>query len=157
MFSSGYTLGALTPPPGSPYSPIPGAQLEFLTKGFNSNIIIQQQEFPLSPKKPHVQDKRYDDKCCSGVKQKSSCSCSPIRAKFADNSSGCSRTNPIEWSPTISIKKEPGNPCQVAEITTSMSPVIKVEVTSPPSEKVAMGEVHISTGHIPPVVTTNGK
>lgn len=44
--------------------------------------------------------------------------------------SGCSRTNPIEWT-GVNVKKEPGTPCQVAEITTSMSPVVKVEVTSP--------------------------
>lgn len=32
----------------------------------------------------------------------------------------------------MSVKKEPGsNPCQVAEITTSVSPVVKLEVASP--------------------------
>ncbi|KAF7276332.1 hypothetical protein GWI33_010465 [Rhynchophorus ferrugineus] len=50
---------------------------------------------------------------------------------FKIPTSGCSRTNPIEWT-GVNVKKEPGsNPCQVAEITTSMSPVVKVEVTSP--------------------------
>lgn len=56
LFSSaGYTFGAPTPPPGSPYSPVQVTQLELLTKGFNhQNIIIQQQpdyHHPPSPKK----------------------------------------------------------------------------------------------------------
>lgn len=46
---------------------------------------------------------------------------------------GCSRTHPVDWnSSTVSVKKEPlSTPCQVAEVTTSVSPVVKVEVTSP--------------------------
>lgn len=37
---------APTPPPGSPYSPLPVTHLELLTKNFNNNnIIIQQQEY----------------------------------------------------------------------------------------------------------------
>ena len=37
----------------------------------------------------------------------------------------------MEWA-GVNVKKEPGlTPCQVAEITTSMSPVVKVEVASP--------------------------
>lgn len=32
----GYTWGAPTPPPGSPYSPVPVTQLEFLAKNLTS-------------------------------------------------------------------------------------------------------------------------
>ncbi|CAH0564851.1 unnamed protein product [Brassicogethes aeneus] len=127
LFSTtGYTFGAPTPPPGSPYSPIPVAQLELLTKGFNSNIIQIQPDYPSSPKKVQIQEKRCDEKCCN-VKQKSSCNCpaSPVRSL-----TGCSRTNPIEWN-GVNVKKEPGTPCQVAEISTSASPMVKLEVTSP--------------------------
>ncbi|XP_044253673.1 protein winged eye isoform X2 [Tribolium madens] len=131
LFSTaGYTFGAPTPPPGSPYSPVPVTQLELLTKGFNSNIIIQQPDYPISPKK--LQDKRCDEKCCS-LKLQKPCDCrsgSPLK-KFPESANGCSRTNPIDWS-GVNVKKEPGStPCQVAEITTSVSPVVKLEVTSP--------------------------
>ncbi|KAJ3646267.1 hypothetical protein Zmor_023861 [Zophobas morio] len=133
LFSSaGYTFGAPTPPPGSPYSPVPVTQLELFAKGFNSNIIIQQPDYPVSPKKLQVQEKRCDEKCCN-LKLQKSCNCQIDSSpkKFSENGNGCSRTNPIEWT-GVSVKKEPGaNPCQVAEITTSVSPVVKVEVTSP--------------------------
>lgn len=49
--------------------------------------------------------------------------------KFSDSLTGCSRTNPIEWG-NVNVKKEPGA-CQVAEISTSVSPIVKLEVTSP--------------------------
>jgi hypothetical protein len=107
-------------------------QLELLAKGFNSNIIIQQPDYPLSPKRLQVQEKRCDEKCCS-LKPQKTCNCqigSPVK-KFPENATGCSRTNPIEWC-GVNVKKEPGaTPCQVAEITTSVSPVVKLEVTSP--------------------------
>ncbi|XP_045477798.1 protein winged eye isoform X2 [Harmonia axyridis] len=157
LFSStGYTFGVPTPPPGSPYSPIPVAQLELLTKGINSNIIIQQaSDFSLSPKKVQISAdrSRCDEKCCN-VKQKS-CLCQDdssqaLRGKFTNGSSGCSRTNPIEWG-CVNVKKEPGNPCQVAEITTSISPVIKVEVASPRNgiDKLASPNTGIANGNIP--------
>ncbi|KAF7275227.1 hypothetical protein GWI33_012064 [Rhynchophorus ferrugineus] len=133
LFSAtGYTFGAPTPPPGSPYSPIPVAQLELLAKGFSNNIIIQQPDFPVSPKKIQITERRCDDKCCSIQRSQKNCSCSsPVKKIQEIPTSGCSRTNPIEWT-GVNVKKEPGsNPCQVAEITTSMSPVVKVEVTSP--------------------------
>lgn len=85
LFSAtGYTFGAPTPPPGSPYSPIPVAQLELLTKGYSNNIIIQQStpaDFPLSPKKVQITEKRCDEKCCSVQKTQKSCLCplSPIK------------------------------------------------------------------------------
>uniref|UniRef100_A0AAR5QE85 BAH domain-containing protein n=1 Tax=Dendroctonus ponderosae TaxID=77166 RepID=A0AAR5QE85_DENPD len=136
LFSAtGYTFGASTPPPGSPYSPIPVAQLELLTKGYSNNIIIQQQppDYPPSPKKIHIAEKRCDEKCCS-IQQKSQklCPCPSSQMKKIQelSISGCSRTNPIEWA-GVNVKKEPGTPCQVAEISTSASPVVKLEVTSP--------------------------
>lgn len=172
LFSTGYTFGAPTPPPGSPYSPVPVTQLEFLTKGFNpSNIITIQQQSDYhqhqgqSPKKIQAKfDEDHDEKCCgSCLKQNKYCVCrtsSPsstkICTKLSNNnnnitlSSGCSRTNPVDWSP-ISIKKEPGTmvPCQVAEITTSVSPMVKLEITSPTIQKNATETTS--------VVTTNGK
>ncbi|XP_050299143.1 protein winged eye isoform X2 [Anthonomus grandis grandis] len=136
LFSAtGYTFGAPTPPPGSPYSPIPVTQLELLTKGYSTNnIIIQQSQdyHPASPKKVQITEKRCDEKCCSIQKTQKSCLCpmSPVKKITEISASGCSRTNPIEWT-GVNVKKEPGTPCQVAEITTSMSPVVKLEVTSP--------------------------
>ncbi|XP_066137467.1 protein winged eye isoform X1 [Euwallacea fornicatus] len=136
LFSAtGYTFGASTPPPGSPYSPIPVAQLELLTKGYSNNIIIQQSapDFPSSPKKVQITEKKCDEKCCSVQRsQKSQCHCSDstLRKIQEISATGCSRTNPIEWT-GVNVKKEPGTPCQVAEITTSGSPMIKLEVTSP--------------------------
>ncbi|XP_044731494.1 protein winged eye isoform X2 [Chrysoperla carnea] len=38
-----YSFGAPTPPPGSPYSPLPVTHLELLAKSFNNNSIIIQQ------------------------------------------------------------------------------------------------------------------
>ncbi|XP_018573680.1 protein winged eye isoform X2 [Anoplophora glabripennis] len=150
LFStSGYTFGAPTPPPGSPYSPIPVTQLELLTKGFNSNIIIQQPDYPPSPKK--AQEKLCDDKCCS-LKPQKACSCqlgSPVKAsKYSDAINGCSRTNPIEWS-GVNVKKEPGA-CQVAEISTSASPMVKLEVTSPTQKNGDNGMMSNS------IISTNG-
>lgn len=81
LFSSaGYTFGAPTPPPGSPYSPVQVTQLELLAKGFtNSNIIIQQPDYPPSPKKPQIQEsKRCDEKCCS-LKPHKPCGCQQVR------------------------------------------------------------------------------
>ncbi|KAK9883443.1 hypothetical protein WA026_001620 [Henosepilachna vigintioctopunctata] len=156
LFSStGYTFGVPTPPPGSPYSPIPVTQLELLAKGINSNIIIQQaSDFSLSPKKVQITEKRCDEKCCT-IKQKS-CPCqddssSSIKGKFSNIGSGCSRTNPIEWG-TVNVKKEPGHPCQVAEVTTSISPVIKVEIASP-TQKNGEKDVGSSNGNIPLGIT----
>ncbi|KAB0793104.1 hypothetical protein PPYR_12724 [Photinus pyralis] len=152
LFSStGYTFGAPTPPPGSPYSPVTATQLELFTKGFNSsNIIFHQPDVPLSPKKL---DRKCEEKCYK-VKSEKPCICqhSPTsKPKYAESSSGCSRTNPIDWS-LVSVKKEPGsNPCQVAEITTSISPVVKIEVTSPTHKN-----TDISVAAMPSVVTTNG-
>lgn len=84
----------------------------------------------MSPKK--LQEKRCEEKCCN-LKPQKPCNCqigSPVK-KFSENANGCSRTNPIDWS-GVNVKKEPGStPCQVAEITTSDSPVVKLEVTSP--------------------------
>lgn len=135
LFSStGYTFGAPTPPPGSPYSPVHVTQLELL-KGFNSNIIIQQPDYPPSPKKAQIQEKRCDEKCCN-LKPQKCCSCRASPVKTKETLSGCSRTNPVEWN-TVNVKKEPGvTPCQVAEVTTSISPVVKVEVTSPTQKNV---------------------
>ncbi|KAK5641574.1 hypothetical protein RI129_010121 [Pyrocoelia pectoralis] len=154
LFSStGYTFGAPTPPPGSPYSPVAASQLELFTKGFNSsNIIIQQPELSLSPKKSQIQEKKCEEKCYQ-VKSEKPCTCqhSPSKLKYSENSSGCSRTNPIDWS-LVNVKKEPGsNPCQVAEISTSISPVVKIEVTSPTHKN-----SDISVTAMPSVVTTNG-
>ncbi|XP_017774619.1 PREDICTED: protein winged eye [Nicrophorus vespilloides] len=163
LFASGYTLGAPTPPPGSPYSPVPVTQLEFLTKGFNSNIIIQQPEFSPSPTKKHqIQIQEVPTKttitppysvdavakCCGrSVKL---CSCH-LHVK-TPMLGGCSRTNPLEWSP-VSVKKEPpATPCQVAEITTSgETPLVKLEVASPNN-----GNINKETIIAPPIVTTNG-
>lgn len=155
--SSGYTFGAPTPPPGSPYSPVPVTHLDVLTKGFNSNIIIQQPEYPSTPKK--LPDETAA--CC----KKSCCSCVPTRSKHLNTPSGCSRTNPVNWN-LVSIKKEPGaTPCQVAEVTTSGSPnvhaTIKVEVASP-TQKTCVSNVchdqvqHCGIGSLPTVVTSNG-
>lgn len=84
LFSStGYTFGAPTPPPGSPYSPVQVTQLELLAKGFtNSNIIIQQPDYPPSPKKPQLQEnnKRCDEKCCN-LKPQKPCGCQQVREK----------------------------------------------------------------------------
>lgn len=127
MFSSaGYTFGAPTPPPGSPYSPVHVAQLELLAKGFNSSIVIQQPDHPPSPRKP---ERRCEERCCARPQRP--CGCAPAKTKFLETASGCSRTNPVDRGP-VSVKREPGaDPCQVAEITTSVSPVVKVEVASP--------------------------
>ncbi|KAG5899192.1 hypothetical protein JTB14_026945 [Gonioctena quinquepunctata] len=158
LFSaSGYTFGSPTPPPGSPYSPIPVTQLELLAKGFNSNIIIQQQpatggnDFyrPQSPKKIQEKQAHCEEKCCSGVRLQKTCNsqvASPVKnSKYPDSLIGCSRTNPIEWT-GVNVKKEPGA-CQVAEISTSASPIIKVEVTSPTQKNVdgLLGNSIIST------------
>lgn len=70
---------------------------------------------------------------------------SPIK-KFMDI--GCSRTNPIEWG-SVNVKKEPGA-CQVAEISTSISPIVKLEVTSP-IQKNDGGFLNSS------IINTNGK
>ncbi|XP_060522876.1 protein winged eye isoform X2 [Cylas formicarius] len=158
LFSAtGYTFGAPTPPPGSPYSPIPVAQLELLAKGFtNSNIIIQQPaDFPPSPKKlQQIAEKRCDEKCCSLQRPTKICHCGASPIKKIHELNGCSRTNPIEWN-GVNVKKEPGvNPCQVAEITTSVSPIVKVEVASPIQkncdQNAIIGNAFISnTRHIP--------
>jgi hypothetical protein len=130
-------------------------QLELLAKGFNSNIIIQQPDYPLSPKRLQVQEKRCDEKCCS-LKPQKTCNCqigSPVK-KFPENATGCSRTNPIEWC-GVNVKKEPGaTPCQVAEITTSVSPVVKLEVTSPRNDGhhqnvVSNSNINGNIGNIP--------
>lgn len=148
LFSSaGYTFGAPTPPPGSPYSPVAANQLELFAKGFNSNIIIHQPDYPPSPRK------RCEEKCYHHqVKSEKPCSCqnSPtLKPKFVEITSGCSRTNPIAWSPPVHVKKEPGaTPCQVAEISTSGSPIIKIEVTSP--------KTHDNTSLTMPSVITSG-
>ncbi|XP_018326455.1 uncharacterized protein LOC108737835 [Agrilus planipennis] len=159
LFSSaGYTFGAPTPPPGSPYSPVTSSQLELFAKGYNSNIIIQQpSDFTLSPKKGQLPEKsRPEDNCLKIKPEKSACGCltSPGNRKYsADNSSGCSRTNPIEWSCPINVKKEPGStPCQVAEVTTSASPIVKVEITSPTQKCPDVHGVALPSG----VVTSNG-
>ncbi|KAK9708856.1 hypothetical protein QE152_g26957 [Popillia japonica] len=159
VFSTGYTFGAPTPPPGSPYSPVPVTQLELLTKGFNSNIIIQQPEYPVSPKKPTFTENKQshqkcEEKCCSIKAPQKPCMCSnspssttsAAKTKFVETTSGCSRTNPVDWS-SVSVKKEPGTPCQVAEITTSVSPVVKIEVTSPTTPKNVLHDIH--SGNIP--------
>lgn len=179
LFSTGYTFGAPTPPPGSPYSPVPVAQLEFLTKGFNaSNIIAIQQpseyqsqlqpQSQASPKKIQKFDDDFEDKCCGGCfKQLKLCICrANNKLNYNNNNNissnnnnpvgipgGCSRTNPVDWS-TVSVKKEPGAamvPCQVAEISTSVSPMVKVEIMSPTTLK-----HHNDTCITTPVVTTNG-
>lgn len=69
-------------------------------------------------------------------------------AKFSDAINGCSRTNPIEWG-GVNVKKEPGA-CQVAEISTSVSPIVKLEVTSP-TQKNDGGLVNSS------IISTTGK
>lgn len=69
-------------------------------------------------------------------------------SKFLDSATGCSRTNPIEWG-TVNVKKEPGA-CQVAEISTSISPIVKLEVTSPTQKN--DGGIFNS-----PLLSTNGK
>lgn len=52
----------------------------------------------------------------------------------------------------MSVKKEPAStPCQVAEVTTSVSPVVKVEVTSPTQKGADMQQV------VPPIMQPNGK
>lgn len=84
LFSAtGYTFGTSTPPPGSPYSPIPVAQLELLTKGYSNNIIIQQQppDYPSSPKKIQIAEKRCDEKCCSIQKTQKLCPCPSSQMK----------------------------------------------------------------------------
>lgn len=94
------------------------------------------------------------------VKSEKTCSCEIAigvnGGKFHPNlASGCSRTNPIEWTP-VAVKKEPGapgnHPCQVAEITTSVSPVIKVEVTSPIQK-----HPDASSVGVPSLAAVNGK
>ncbi|KAF5302161.1 hypothetical protein FQA39_LY19065 [Lamprigera yunnana] len=104
-------------------------------------------DIPISPKKN--QDKKCEEKCYQ-IKSEKSCNCQHDASlkRREDISSGCSRTNPIDWS-LVNVKKEPGsNPCQVAEITTSVSPVVKIEVTSPTHK--------ISDVSTMPSVTTNG-
>lgn len=59
----------------------------------------------------------------------------------------------MDWNPaTVSVKKEPvSTPCQVAEVTTSVSPVVKVEVTSPTQKGADVQQV------VPPMMQPNGK
>lgn len=142
LFSStGYTFGAPTPPPGSPYSPIPVAQLELLSKGLNSNIIIQSTDYnAIATKKAQITEPlRCDEKCC-----RKACDCRAdvdSRGKME-----CLRLN--EWS-GVNVKKEPGgHPCQVAEISTSISPVIKVEIASP-TQKAQIKDADSLHGNIP--------
>ncbi|KAJ8923133.1 hypothetical protein NQ315_001686 [Exocentrus adspersus] len=129
-------------------------QLELLAKGFNSsNIFIQQQpDYPPSPKKILEKATHCDEKCCN-MKLQKACGCqlgSPLKAsKYSDAVNGCSRTNPIEWS-GVNVKKEPGA-CQVAEISTSASPVVKLEVTSPTQKNGDNGIINNSI-----ISSTNG-
>ncbi|CAH1986034.1 unnamed protein product [Acanthoscelides obtectus] len=164
--AAGYTaFGAPTPPPGSPYSPVPVAQLELLAKGCfggaGATSVLQlqpaSQQVPqeygaaISPKK----GSRCDEKCCQGLmtsRAQKQCGyqllSSPTKpARYSSTgepiSTGCSRTNPLDWSPSA-VKKEPASmtpgggvgACQVAEITTSADALpgagaIKLEATSP--------------------------
>lgn len=130
--SGGYTFGAPTPPPGSPYSPVPVTQLELLTKGFNPNIVIQQTE----PIDASVLKK----KCCL-EKGQNICNCLTItdtsNGKVLGKTvsvGGCSRTNPIDWA-NVNIKKEPGvaATCHLVDVNTNTSvpSVVKLELTSP--------------------------
>lgn len=155
LFStSNYTFGAPTPPPGSPYSPVPVSQLELLAKGITTSIAaaitqaanINSNTLPITK---HAQAPTgaaltpshggsdigearglcSKDRCWStsviksekNASQTQICACSKATTKFSANSSGCSRTNPVEWTPStaIHVKREPVTPCQVAEITTS--------------------------------------
>lgn len=69
-----------------------------------------------------------------------------------DAGNGCSRTNPLDWTCTVNVKKEPGA-CQVAEITTSaLSPMVKVEMASPPSKHSDLGAPNGSN-----LINCNGK
>ncbi|KAL1497393.1 hypothetical protein ABEB36_008371 [Hypothenemus hampei] len=146
LFSAtGYAFGAPTTPPGSPYSPVPLAQVELYAKGFSNNIIIQ--DFPTSPKKIQITEKRCDEKCCMGQKAQRTCHglTSPVKKIHEVTTTGCSRTNPIEWT-GVNVKKEPGTLCQLTEITARASPVVKVEVTSPTQKSI--GD-HIVNGSSP--------
>nr|CAH7723316.1 unnamed protein product [Callosobruchus chinensis] len=162
--AAGYTaFGAPTPPPGSPYSPVPVAQLELLAKGcfgaaggapvLQLQPAQQPQEYAaVSPKK----GSRCDEKCCQGLVLLSSPT-KPARYSSTGEpiSTGCSRTNPLEWSPSA-VKKEPASmtpggvgACQVAEITTSGDALpggaVKLEATSP-TQKIQGDTVGMITG-----------
>lgn len=59
----------------------------------------------------------------------------------------------MDWNPSsVSVKKEPtSTPCQVAEITTSVSPVVKLEVTSPTQKGADVQQM------MPPMMSSNGE
>uniref|UniRef100_A0A6P7FNX5 Protein winged eye isoform X1 n=1 Tax=Diabrotica virgifera virgifera TaxID=50390 RepID=A0A6P7FNX5_DIAVI len=130
LFSTtSYTFGAPTPPPGSPYSPIPVGQLELLAKGLNTNL-LQPVDATLSlqqsPKK--LQDK-HCDKCCNFKSQ--ICNCQVItqdHLKYMDPINCCTRTNTLKWN-EINLKKEPIG--QISELSTNSASMIKLEVMSP--------------------------
>ncbi|XP_072388415.1 uncharacterized protein wge isoform X2 [Diabrotica undecimpunctata] len=130
LFSTtSYTFGAPTPPPGSPYSPIPVGQLELLAKGLNTNL-LQPVDASLSlqqsPKK--FQDK-HCDKCCNFKSQICNCQVSTQEhLKYMDPINCCTRTNTLKWN-EINLKKEPIG--QISELSTNSASMIKLEVMSP--------------------------
>ncbi|XP_056638735.1 protein winged eye isoform X2 [Diorhabda sublineata] len=130
LFSTtSYTFGAPTPPPGSPYSPIPIGQFELLAKGINSNL-LQPVDASLalqqSPKKIH---EKHCEKCCNYKSQFCSCQISTIdHSKLMDPLNCCTRTNTLKWN-EINMKKEPTG--HISEISTNSASMIKLEVMSP--------------------------
>ncbi|CAG9812501.1 unnamed protein product [Phaedon cochleariae] len=123
--SWGYTFGTPTPPPGSPYSPVPVAQLELFAKSINSSIVIQQPA-DLSLSQRQGQENHCDDKCCA-IRSQKPCNCQvgpPIKIlRYQDAVKGCSRTNPLDWS-AVDVKKEP-------DAYGTAPPIVKLELASP--------------------------
>ncbi|CAG9860481.1 unnamed protein product [Phyllotreta striolata] len=135
LFSTtSYTFGAPTPPPGSPYSPVPLGQLELFTKGLNTGI-IQPIEGGILQTTKKLQEK-YCEKCCNFKTQICNCQAS-VEHKVTDPIQCCTRTTPIKWN-EINLKKEPLSH-QISEISTNSASMIKLEVMSPTQPSDIMG------------------
>lgn len=158
--TSGYAIGALgapTPPPGSPYSPL---QLEILSSSYSNHhqtnsILIEQPNQSLNLKKIEearrgqcVDTKRDDAPLRSDSRRETP---SPGRTSLGEgapmSNGGCSRTNPIPWPMAalqVQVKREPQ--ChQVGDMP--------LMATSSGLAMGAPGSAVLSTGHILPAGT----
>lgn len=169
--TSGYAIGALgapTPPPGSPYSPL---QLEILSSSYsnhhqtNSILIEQPNLTSLNLKKiqeesrSRLDTKRDDAPLRSDTRRKTP---SPGRTSSSQHAplaegapppppmsnGGCSRTNPIPWPMAalqVQVKREPQTCHQVGDVP--------IMATSSGLAMGAAGSTMLSTGHMLPAGT----
>ncbi|CAH1110628.1 unnamed protein product [Psylliodes chrysocephalus] len=140
LFSTtSYTFGAPTPPPGSPYSPVPVGQLELFAKGMNTGI-LQPIDGGILQTTKKIQDK-YCEKCCNFKSQVCNCQVIIPEHKLTDPIQCCTRTTPIKWN-EINLKKEPLG--QISEISTNSASMIKLEVMSPTQTTDIIGGNYVS-------------